>query len=103
MLPHERFLKGVGLAVLAAPVFAVMAAVMVCAEAGVVWLLWRWFIVPLGLPTISLAHVVGLDVVVSLMTWRYTPPPTDANDYMKKKWTGLAMALAIGFIASRFM
>ena len=31
-------------------------------------LMWGWFMVPLGLPVISVAHALGIALVVSLLT-----------------------------------
>lgn len=33
----------------------------------VMWL-WEWYIVPIGLPAINLAHAIGLDTFVSFIT-----------------------------------
>ncbi len=30
--------------------------------------LWNWFVVPLGLPTIGLAHAIGIDTLITFWT-----------------------------------
>lgn len=35
--------------------------------------LWGWFIVPFGLPELSLAHAVGINVIAGFLTYRYVP------------------------------
>ncbi len=33
--------------------------------------LWRWFVVPLGLPEISTVHSVGLSLIISFLTYHH--------------------------------
>lgn len=38
----------------------------------VVSVLWKWFVVPLGLPAISVPHGIGLSTLILFMTNDYT-------------------------------
>lgn len=52
------------------PEALVFLALWVCgffAEAWLVATLWRWFLVPLGIPAIGNAHALGLSVLVSFI------------------------------------
>lgn len=32
-----------------------------------IWLLWEWFLVPLGLPMVSYLHIIGLSMVIGML------------------------------------
>ena len=34
----------------------------------IIYLFWKWYVVPIGLPDISIAHAIGLKLFVSLFT-----------------------------------
>lgn len=48
--------------------------------------LWAWFVVPLGLPSIGMAHAYGISMLVGLMT--------PYRDNKKSEWSEV-VALAI--------
>ena len=61
---------------------------------GVTSILWGWFVVPLGVPPISVAHAVGLSAVVSsFLIWRNIQDHTDEKTKTSVK---LIIALFIG-------
>jgi hypothetical protein len=45
--------------------FWVVLAASTIADGAVMARLWSWFVVPLGLPGIGVAHAVGLSVIVA--------------------------------------
>jgi len=45
----------------------------------VISILWNWFIVPLGLPAISLAHSIGLSLMVNVFKG-YTESKTNEEE-----------------------
>ena len=45
--------------------------------------LWNWFIVPLGVISITLFHAIGIDMLISLMTPSFVPK--DIIDTIKGK------------------
>jgi hypothetical protein len=71
--------------------------------------LWKWFIVPLGMPQIGVAHAIGVAVILAYITH---------NSYVKDRFDGeehehvlriaaslflLFMVWLMGFIVSFFM
>ena len=73
-------------------------------EGAVLATLWGWFLVPLGLPVISIPVAVGLSVIVNLVT--PSPPKTDKG----KEWKQLGMIafkaiilLMVGWVAHQFV
>jgi len=68
-------------------------------------LYWKWFAVPLGAPAITIAHAIGLDVLVSSFVSR-----SSHEDIRGKFWEKLIEASAnaivlwlIAFVAHMFM
>ena len=59
--------------------------------------LWRWFVVPLGLMPIGIAHAIGLRGVVSLVTFRISTAELRAQSTLGD---GLCRAFgrAIGYL-----
>jgi hypothetical protein len=67
--------------------------------------LWWWFLVPLGLPAISMAHAFGIDMLVSLWTMRL-PRQGDNEGVAKrvaKRMLGVALMLAMGWGCHKLM
>lgn len=64
--------------------------------------LWYWFIVPLGLPTISLPHAIGLDQFVSFIVTTQAQPPRSYGRFFWWRFihgTCLALVtLAVGYL-----
>ena len=42
--------------------------------------MWLWFLVPLGLPPISIAHAAGLSVIYTLLRLRYKPDEAEPGN-----------------------
>ena len=53
--------------------------------------MWAWFLVPLGLPAVGLAHAIGLGFMVRYLTWQHQP----AADDSKKEDDGARIARGI--------
>ena len=73
----------------------------------VVSVLWGWFAVPLGLPSVDIAWAIGISLTVGLLTYQYNGKNTKTEDDF-----GHALAFAtifpafilmIGWIVHGFM
>lgn len=51
--------------------FLLFMLVSLALEGTVLYYLWGWFVVPLGAPSISFWHALGLGLVVSFLTYHY--------------------------------
>ncbi|MOA13274.1 hypothetical protein D3C78_1333200 [compost metagenome] len=66
--------------------------------------LWAWFIVPLGVSSIGLAHAYGVSLIASvLLGVRGIGDDASKNLIMGIILNLLALALAFGFVAVQFM
>lgn len=60
------------------------------------WMLWNWFIAPLGTPAISLPHAVGISLTIGLITARLASQSTveklldDEGSTVIRLWKGIA-------------
>jgi hypothetical protein len=75
-------------------------------EAFALKVLWGWFLVPLGLPAIGMAHAVGLALIATLLT--HQAPSNMTSDERQSQVIGWglatpAVALIVGWIAKGFM
>ena len=84
----------------------VVLAVLVlfaCWSAYVTTLLWKWFVVPLGVPPVGMIHVIGLGCLVSC--FRRAPEKigdfTEAESvkYLIRTFLYPTVALGIGYAA----
>lgn len=57
-----------------------LAAAAIMIDGYVVMHLWRWFLVPLGLPAITYLHAAGISMLVDYMC-----PTIDLSDVTKKE------------------
>ena len=61
--------------------------------------MWQWFIVPLGVPQITIGHAIGFDVLITLIVAPYRPksekPIDDAIGFLIKTTVFLVMAWAV--------
>ena len=71
---------------------------------SVFWCLWMWFVVPLGMPEISLVHAIGLDVFITFATTTFfTNDDIPYLERCKKTLTFAWSSLIIGFILQFFV
>ena len=95
-------------------VLGVFAAVVSVTALGVIVngyvlsILWVWFLVPLGLPVISIAHSIGIAMITSWITYQYKVTTQEDKD---KVLEGLGIVLivrplaiiGVGYIVKQFM
>lgn len=99
-----------GLALLIALGLAIALAVL---RGWVLSYLWFWFLVPLGVPSIGVAHAMGLSLLVSLFTAGASSKDADKKEgwdalrYVFTKLFGFGvtalMFLGFGYILSGIM
>ena len=68
--------------------------------------LWGWFIVPLGVPQLSVIHAIGVSLVVRLMTYDIPKGDDEMSDTIARIISALLYLLAvwgIGAIVHHFM
>lgn len=89
-------------------IFAVLAAFAVsCVFSG--WILqtmWAWFVVPLGVSPLSLAHAVGLDSLLTIYWYGSAKASKNSEEF----WSNVCKAvsahlilLLVGFVAHLVM
>jgi hypothetical protein len=78
----------------------------------VITLLWLWFMCPLGLPEISLAHAVGVDLLITFITQKLVFDKKEADEdevwspikqILKHLFVRPLFFLAAGYVAHFFM
>lgn len=69
-----------------------------------IMLMWNWFVVALGLPSIGLVHAMGIDLLVSfIVTTRIS---MDADPFLLRWVVGMLYAfctILIGFVLHLFI
>lgn len=84
---------------------AVLAAYS-CYVGLMAWTLWGWFVVPFGLPQVTLAWAIGLCVTANLIVNpvpRLKPAAPGPEMPNKSALTRPVALLAIGYVAKQFM
>ena len=77
--------------------------------AGVLLLLWSWFIVPLGVRHISYWHSFGLTALISFVRYSGRPSKEEKRDarywkeYVSNEYSAVAYFFVIGWIAHLIM
>ncbi len=69
----------------------------------VIKIMWVWFMVPLGLPAISLAHAIGIDVLITFIVIPSVNEDRSMSDIISSFIFRPVFVLLIGFIAKSFM
>lgn len=85
-----------------------MLALSVIINGYVLSILWVWFLVPLGLPAISIAHSIGIAMVSSWLTYQHQ---TSKQEGKEKALENLAIifvvrplaVLGVGYLVKQFM
>jgi hypothetical protein len=76
-------------------VIAIICAILATILSGfVLTQLWAWFIVPLGVPAIGIAHGIGLSLVASMLTLRTNATTVDHKWY---ETMGISIACSLLF------
>lgn len=57
----------------------VWSVFFVFAEGIVLAIMWAWFVAPLGVPKLMLPQAIGIDLLISLVWYRYAPIPGYEN------------------------
>ena len=94
------------LMILAVLAILVLALLILIWRGFVLSYLWLWFMVPLGLPEVSLGESVGLILIARVLTFALSP-----NDDKEKEWyeklliwfLAPLIALGIGYGIHHFM
>lgn len=91
-----------------ANVLAVMIAVpfvaaFVVAEGATLSLLWSWFMVPLSVPAISIAHGVGIIAMSSVFQSARKNRDEDNITIFIRKAAQLMIIIAVGYAAKQWM
>lgn len=88
----------------------VMAVVEILLKGWVLTFLWDWFAVPFGLPSLGVAHAIGLAALVGLLTHQVTNCKTEDGDISDAigRWIGSGLLgplliLGVGYIVNSFM
>jgi len=91
----EKFIKGVGWLALFIP--TIIFSGFVTAE------LWGWFVVPLGVPAIGIAHALGLRLVVHVATFTYAEDKRGQGERLANAIVLPLFAWAFGAIYHAFL
>jgi len=51
--------------------FLVFITLTTIVNGGVLYLLWEWFMVPLGLKSVSIPHALGISSLITFITHQY--------------------------------
>lgn len=68
--------------------------------------LWNWFIIPLGAPHITMAHALGISLVIGFMTAHYDSRTKTQSEKIEELIAVFAMptiGLIMGWIFQAFM
>ena len=73
-------------------------------------LLWAWFLVPMGLPAITIAQAIGVSLVISMLTQQFIPDARTAEQRKAQLWHNVLitilhpfMVLLMGWIVRGFL
>lgn len=87
--------------------FFLIAFVGIPLNAFVLQKLWFWFIIPFGMPHISLGHAVGLSVIAAILSHQLRKPPEDSKEVLGEFIASMLflppIQLLIGFLAHLLM
>jgi hypothetical protein len=71
--------------------------------AMVLVVLWGWFIVPFGLPPITISHAIGLATIVNLFRYQETQKSENWQQDLINVMIKPLAALAIGYVVKSLM
>ena len=87
-------------------VLLVLAAAPVAAVSHglAISIMWGWFVVPLGMPSLSIAHAFGLALLLRMVSTRM--PKSDDRDWRALIAASIAapwLVVGVGWIVNAFM
>jgi hypothetical protein len=99
-LSGDKLLGGVALYIIGAVLWA-----------HTIHALWGWFLLPLGAPTIGLAHAYGLFGLAKALTWGYADlylavEAQPDGGLKRMAWSGIALplaSLAMGYVVANWI
>ena len=72
----------------------------------VIFKLWAWFLVPIGVHPITIPIALGISLIVSILTYQMPKEGEDSPEFGKVFFFSLiysAMALGLGWVYTLFM
>lgn len=91
---------------LAVPLILIVAIPAVLINGYVMWVLWGWFVVPLGVQQVSIAWAIGLAILINAMVGVIVPEEREEKWYMPLLKVYLLRpggALLGGYVAKLYM
>lgn len=93
-----------GVALIIGAVFAAFIITALLLWRGfVLSVMWSWFLVPLGLPTIQVPHAIGIAAIVGMMTSRGSSSKKGFVEILFTPFITTAVIFGIAAIAHSFM
>ncbi len=67
--------------------------------------LWQWFVVPLGVPDITVVHAIGISMLVAFLTYEnaYQGDSKEATTKLAGSVLAMPFILLIGYVIHSFM
>jgi len=81
---------------------------IIIAEGTLLALLWYWLVVPLGLPPIGIANAIGLELIVSLVAFKFRASSKETEEVtfrlkITRQLAIMAYVLAFAFVLHLYM
>lgn len=83
----------------------VLILIVLVTSAWVWQTMWFWFVVPLGMDPLTLAHAFGLALFISYSTKHIQPPSSEKSEQFKAAQFDILrmiIVLALGWVAATF-
>jgi hypothetical protein len=98
------FVTGATTAVMFVTGIAVAVFVLIAMQAFTLYVLWGWFVVPLGVPPLTIAWSAGIMLVASMVRG-YSPRKSEEGDGARvigQAIFGCGYALALGYVIKHY-
>ena len=95
----------IGSVLVLAFIFLIVIGIIVI-HGFIVKLMWGWFVVPLGLPVLSIVHAIGLGLLFKYLTWQHRSKDDKDDSVAIKLTTALLypfLILGLGYLTHLFM
>lgn len=86
--------------------YTIVTTLLILAGAFTLSTMWAWFVVPLGVTAIGMAHATGLSLFVSYFRFKGKNTTKDKQEYGEKVAQAIAtmlFVLGVGYICTLFM